>query len=160
MSETMTRRQRQRERRLALWGRWHEGYSLRECVVWTAEQYHCCERTCYKDWAERHRWLVQEAALGSLDAFFVEQIASLHTVVQQTRRLLRLCRETGTIAYQLGCLNLLHRLHRDLLQYGRGAVAYLQRGEAVPVAAVTALLEAFTPSRPTRPLARSEGEGR
>jgi hypothetical protein len=100
---------------------------------------------------------VQEAALGSMDAFLVEQIASLTACVQQTRRLLRVCGETGNVAYQLGCLNLLHRLHRDLLQYGRGVVESLQHADDGSVAAVTELLEAFKTSPLPTPTLRSRG---
>ncbi len=85
MSQPLSTKERQRERRLYLWRLWNLGHPLRECVQQTADAFGCSERLVYYDWAHRAGWLCQEYTLYSKDRFNIDMLSGLMETLRQTQ---------------------------------------------------------------------------
>lgn len=129
MSFPNPRKQRQRERRLHLWRLRNLGYPLRDCVQQTAEAFGCSARQVYYDWAQRHFWLCQEYALGSMDRFNIDQIAGLLETLRQTQALAQNAQAMANPAVKLGRLKLIRQIQVDLLKFGHSAIHALMTGK-------------------------------
>jgi hypothetical protein len=129
MSLVSPQKQRQRERRLHLWRLWNRGYRLRECVRQTATAFDCSERLIYYDWTNRHFWLAQEYALGSLDQFHIDMLAGMLETLREAQALAQDERAMANPAVRLGCLRLVHQIRVDILKHGFDPIHSLMRGK-------------------------------